>query len=254
MTGTVTARPILFSGPMARALLEGRKTQTRRILKLPTTKGEDKRGEWEPSTVGGGGCFDRDRNPVPEHVCIWNNRVGTTLVCPYGQPGDLLWCRETWQLHSRATDVGKVVYRASEAASHTEFHELIPTSLIGDMQPKPFQEGWRSSLHMPRWASRLTLEISDVRVERLQGIGYCDALAEGSVPLSVRPIPEGMSLEEADRRGGEEAFRPIWESINGPGSWKANPWVWVIEFRVHQQNVDQFLAAQLATTSAKGEA
>lgn len=218
------ARPILMSAPMIRALLDGRKTQTRRILKpqpLPPVAiwvMEDH--WWMPKAIS-----DAVRQ---QFVTTWPNAIR----CPYGQPGDLLWVRESWQLHSRATDLAKVVYRASEAASHSEFHELIPVSQIGCMQPKPFQQGWRSSIHMPRWASRLTLEITGVRVERLQYISREDALAEGV---------EGGCGPGYDF--AQHAYQRLWESINGPNSWAANPWVFVLSFRVHRQNIDHFLSA-----------
>jgi hypothetical protein len=224
-------RPILFSGPMVRALLEARKTQTRRVVKGQAL-------DW----LDGAGF-------TPEFVADPGNDV-----CPFGKPGDLLWCRETWQPHSRATDVAKVVYRASETASHTEFHRLVPVSLIGNTQPKPFQQGWRPSIHMPRWASRLTLEITGARVERLQDISEIDAQAEGiadggclTCGNSSYPNSCGCPTPSPSFRDG---YAHLWQQLHGERSWLTNPWVWIIEFRVYQQNIDQYLA-HLATTSTK---
>lgn len=233
------ARPILMSAPMVRALLEGRKTQTRRVVKP------------QPSDDGD----IEECQTYPNEFFLWSGgERQPSFLCPYGKPGDLLWVRETWQLHSKATDLGKVVYRASEAASHTEFHELVPVSLIGDMKPKPFQEGWRSSLHMPRWASRLTLELTEVRVERLQEISEANAIAEGIEPVhtgagelcgyaNYQYLGEGIGYFADDPI---KSYASLWESINGPGSWEVNPWVWALTFRVHHQNVDAFLKARAA--------
>ena len=186
-------RPILFSAPMVRALLEGRKTQTRRIVKFGTLP---------------------DGNT--------NNKAPIGL-CPYGKVGDFLWVRETWALASRATDLAKVYYKAHENASHTEFHEFVDDAKVGKYQPT--WPRFKPSIHMPRWASRITLEITGVRVERLQDCSEADALAEGAKP----DMPYGT----------------IWKAINGQESWDANPWVWVIEFKVHRQNVDEFLKARM---------
>lgn len=195
-------RPILFSAPMVRALLAGTKTQTRRAAKLTAGAHVKEPGghrRWHPAD--------------PE----------ATLACPYGQPGDLLWVRETWHdasssLHSCA------LYRADGIDLHWD--------------------KWTPSIHMPRWASRITLEITRVRIERLQGISEADAKAEGieratDFPGWYRHPLRGDSpgLADAGKAGKcptafpRLAFQALWESINGPASWDANPWVWAIEFR-----------------------
>jgi hypothetical protein len=206
----MTARPILFSAPMVRAWFDGRKTQTRRIMKPQMTM-YGNAYQWKNCLAAGDGAGPNTVSPF----------------CPYGSPGDLLWVRETWQLHSKATDLGKVVYRASESASHTEFHEMVPVALIGDLKPRPFQEGWRSSIHVPRWTSRLTLELTDVRVERLQDISEEDAKAEGTERLQCPDF--------------RTAFSCVWYEIHGHAkgkSWNADPWVWALSFRVHRCNID----------------
>ncbi len=196
-------RPILFSAPMVRALLAGTKTQTRRALKP------------QPSEfVGGPGVTLRDGSPAP--LIALDDSVepyGREIACPYGKPGDRLWVRETFGHFERNENFKpdcEVFYRADGNCL-----ELEP---------------WRPSIHMPRWASRITLEITSVRVERLQAISNDDIKAEGldDDPRIVSGEIEGSMLTPLGRR---IAFESLWESINGPASWDANPWVWVIKFR-----------------------
>lgn len=159
-----------------------------------------------------------------------------SFSCPYGKPGDLLWVRETWAICSRATDLAKVYYRAHERASHTEFHKLIPVDKIGNAQPT--WPKWKPSIFMPRWASRTTLQIISVRVERLSDISKQDAIAEGI--KDINPLVDRHTFPEIHE------YAKIWESINGAGSWAINPWVWVIEYKVYHQNVDDVLKAMAA--------
>lgn len=194
-------RPILFSAPMVRALLAGAKTQTRRVAKLThAAHVKEPRGHrrWHPG--------DPD---------AWQ-------ACPYGVPGDRLWVREAWaqnenQLSETRMD-RSIVYRADgEARALDNGHE----------------KAWRPSIHMPRWASRITLEITDVRVQRLQEISDEDALAEGL--RSDGSLGAQCSVELPGHRthhdSPKECFRLLWESIHGPGSWEQNPWVWAITFK-----------------------
>lgn len=195
-------RPILFSAPMVRALLAGTKTQTRRAMKPQPTE-----------FVGGPGVTLQDGSPAP--LIPLDDSVepyGREIACPYGKPGDRLWVRETWHdasssLHSCA------LYRADGIDLHCD--------------------KWTPSIHMPRWASRITLEITSVRVERLQEISIEDAKAEGAWGPDdsiVQKVADyfGTDIFSANPR---KAFQMLWESINGPDSWAANPWVWAIEFR-----------------------
>lgn len=198
----MSARPILFSGSMVRALLDGSKTQTRRIAKL-TAGGHVKepRGQrrWHP------GCD------------------GAPQACPYGQPGDLLWVRETWAHDAESVEACRSAYE----------------DILGGLSYGPYYHAtetgrdslrWRPSIHMPRWASRITLRIINVRVERLQAISEADARAEGARPLDVATGRE--TLDPNSRQGSYTAhYRHIWETINGSDSWDANPWVWVVEFK-----------------------
>lgn len=202
-------RPILFNGAMVRALLAGTKTQTRRVVKP------------QPRRVDGGVPFGDA--PAWAHA-----EPGSAMMrCPYGKPGDWLWVKETWRT-ARSLDnkspnaMGEMCidagYRkpwaplAYEADGHrnTEWRGF---EMAGDAEPGKT----RVSIHMPRWASRITLEITSVRVERLQDISEADAIAEGVYTDPASPA--------------YDAYAQLWDEINGPGSWAANPWVWVLEFR-----------------------
>ena len=190
------ARPILFSGPMVRALLSGTKTQTRRVVKT------------QPSVLGDEFPGPRGRNGVSRayfpHLDF--HRAAMPEVCPYGQPGDRLWVRETWQ----------------RAGGNTGFW-YAATDSEADEGNSPVTH-WRPSIHMPRAVSRITLEIAAVRVERLGEITPDDCIAEGAWAVDQRELGRGHEAVAA--------FRTLWESINGPGSWASNPWVWVLEFRL----------------------
>ncbi|ELF6917783.1 hypothetical protein RA591_004863, partial [Salmonella enterica] len=137
----------------------------------------------------------------------------------YGEIGDRIWVRETFRVHSRATDVATLVYRASVRNSWTEQTHRVPIAVC-DKPATP--EKWTPSIHMPRWASRILLEITDVRVERLRDLSEEDAKSEGITP------PAGGVLPGWEYRIN---FRDLWMDIYGTDSWEANPWVWVIEFK-----------------------
>lgn len=182
----MTERPILFQGPMVRPIRAGTKTQTRRICRLQA---------------------DADHR---EGGAMWTHAQQLDR-CPYGRPGDRLWVREShWfakDEHDPVTGyfpppktVEDVIYRAD-----------------GEVPGKV----WRPSIHMPRWACRIVLEVTDLRIERLQDISEADARAEGYV-LGAPPCSD-------DPRGW---YRHLWESINGAGSWARNPWVWAVSFRL----------------------
>ncbi len=195
-------RGMIFNGEMVRAILDGRKTQTRRIIK-DCTVGRDQISKFIQIEKKFIGCYPED---VPELI---------RECCPYGVPGDRIWVREAFRVHSRATDVATLVYKASERNSWTEQTRRVPVAVCN----KPATpEKWTPSLHMPRWASRILLEITGVRVERLRSMSQDDARAEGVIAASG-PMEAGL------------AFRELWDSIYGEESWKANPWVWVIEFK-----------------------
>jgi hypothetical protein len=212
----VKERPILFSAPMVRAILEGRKTQTRRICKDEMTidaaeaccgailaKKVERIGKSEIGRRATGFVCKTNEGPSLDD-CI-------RMFCPYGQPGETLWAREAW--------------RTCASLDHLKPSGIVPgaaiqyvsggSNLLGGAsveEPGKLRQG----MFMPRWASRILLEITGVRVERLQEIRERDCDAEGLEPIEMEMRPH---------------FRSLWESINGPGSWEANPWVWVVEFR-----------------------
>jgi len=213
-------RPILFNGAMVRAILAGQKTQTRRVATLPH---QNPLGQWEASTSGGYGARDRKGNLVPEHVCIWHTRTGDTLSCPLGQPGDRLWVRESFA-DLRGTGIEHRPNIDGPIQRYAYSADTLPGS-PGDFARKDYGIKWRPSIHMPREACRLVLEITAVRVERLQAITEADAVAEG---LSQS---ESGSWLPGPCDHPEWAFHQLWSQLYGEPAWEANPWVWVIEFK-----------------------
>lgn len=209
------ARPILFNGAMVRALLDGSKTQTRRAVK----------SKFEIDYLP----LDLDGPIWPHHSTYSDAFEDQPMLCPYGQPGDRLWVRET---HAPQSDCWGAWERSMQYGCRQDSPII---HYAADKRDKPFIEKWRPSIHMPRWASRILLEVASVRVEQLQDISEVDAKAEGIKPDEVRQIALfGASADErADmyRRAAVRPYRHIWESINGAGSWEENPWVWVIEFK-----------------------
>lgn len=209
-------RPILFSAPMVRAILDGAKTQTRRAAKLPH---HNPLGQWEPTTIGDDGVRDARGAPVKKQGAIWHTRTGDSLLCPYGQPGDRLWVRETCLGWWNTAD-GSFSHAAAYKA---DGYELEPG------------ERWIPSIHMPRKASRILLEVTGVRIERLQEISEVDAWAEG-IEACDGMLDDLKIIEAANRMGfciedARATYAALWDNINGAGSWEANPWVWVVEFR-----------------------
>lgn len=210
-------RPILFSGPMVRAILDCRKTQTRRLVKVPS---------WGTGNI--------EVDGTPSVICRTTGCMAD-IACPYGVPGDRLWVRETWfdngsdwNGNSDKTPA-RCVYRADG-----EFCDHFPEDYM--------HAKWTPSIHMLRWASRITLEITGVRCERLQSISEADALAEGIIKEQIPDENDGDRCSDDDigykvtesqngfHLSAIASFHSLWNSINGPESWDANPWVWVVEF------------------------
>jgi hypothetical protein len=200
-------KPILFSGEMVRAILDGRKTMTRRIL------GNKK--IWPCDLIQ-----DSEIREGKEVALGYEDEYGnwhtTESACPYGGPGDRLWVRETWQ---GTPDC--ISYRATDPRQVIEFN----------------YDRWCPSIFMPRWASRITLEITNVRVEKLREITEEDAIREG-IPSVYENYSNAVQLWSEKHKKyftGENhisVFQQIWNSINGKKHpWDANPWVWVISFR-----------------------
>lgn len=231
-------RPILFSGPMVRAILEGRKSQERQVVKpQPFMKG-DWGLTWEPKAPKLGPSYsvrNVNWNPITNAFEDFYRDQGGS---PFGTAGDRLWVKETHRFDGldpkialRSQCLDEISYRA-------------------DMQGDRACDdcAWRPSIFMPRWASRITLEITGVRVERLNQISEADAKAEGigswrqKYPRGSHDIQGydtvynfGRDLETrwfpTSSPNAVLSYKRLWESINGPGSWDANPYVWVIEFR-----------------------
>jgi hypothetical protein len=197
----VSEKPILFSAPMVRAIIDGRKTQTRRVAK----------------------------NIISEHPPC------ALKPCPYGQPGDKLWVRETWRPMSFGfNQIHGPVVRVQFAADMAM--PVMPATEAQYDATHPDRSGlWRPSIHMPRWASRITLEVTAVRVERLQEITEADAIAEGC---------EGgnhQTLAVEDMTDPQEQFLDLWDSINAERGygWSVNPFVWVVSFKLQEARNDR---------------
>lgn len=252
-------RPILFSAPMVRALLAGTKTQTRRVIDFP---GIDKVIDFVRV------AFDRDSQvPIYEMKDASGKHVyrpaGKDMQTPHWSPryavGDRLWVREAWRCNGWAADVATIFYRASEGDGYTAMCEQYP---VDGKKPIRVTGTWRPGIHMPRWSSRLTLTVTDVRVQRLQEISDTDALAEGVEPVSseredhdwsICPKCGGTGLHGAlgDNLGVMEVdcaecnthvkrYRHLWDEINADRApWDSNPWVVAVTFNPALCNIDQ---------------
>lgn len=209
-------QPILFSGAMVRAILAGRKTQTRRAVK--------------DAPLGAAAyCLGVYKGVWGIHEDVNRDEGVHRFKCPYGVPGDRLWVRETWA-PSRALDDVPTMRLASGFPCE---YRAGGTSIDG-LERLVERGGWRPSIFMPRKASRILLEVTEVRVERLQGISEADAMAEGVDAVSMADIPRQATMS---RRAD---FAQIWDLINGKRApWASNPWVWVVGFkRVEVRNED----------------
>lgn len=218
-------RPILFAEPMVRAILSGQKMVTRRAIK-PQPKVTEAYLREHEAWVEGLTLSDHVNN-------AWQSGF-IDVACPYGEPGDRLWVRESWwqagdwQSTYPEDDTGawfgsKRIAYSADSTPPNEPNRHYPAGLRnGAYSAAEPNKIWRHrpSIHMPRWASRILLEITAVRVERVQDISDEQALAEG-VDQTNTSIP-GYARQR---------FQDLWESINGTGSWDANPWVWVVEFK-----------------------
>lgn len=216
-------RPILFTGPMVRAILEGRKTVTRRVMKYqPHEDASVTVGNYNITVVDRHG----EQQPGPEAFGAWWSDGERGCISPHGQPGDRLWVREAWAADAQVDAIAPRDLSQGEPIWYPADFSVRQTgcSMISKGRGRP-------SIHMPRWASRILLEITSVRVERLQDISEEQALAEG-----VRGEPCDHARQACADIGcwgdtAKGAFGFLWESLNGEGSWVANPWVWVVEFK-----------------------
>lgn len=251
-------RPILFSGPMVRALLAGTKTQTRRVL--------------NPQPYVNGFKYDASLGDI---LCHNDYLPPAALLMDRGKGkncytvsdvedgaegfagryvGDRLYVREAWRCNGWATDVSTIMYRASEGDGYTAMTEQYP---VAGKHPVRVTGTWRPGIHMPRWASRLTLTVTDVRVQRLQEIRDDDAEAEGIPPCPqcndvgwINSGPDGGWQCDAPHCGDgyREQYERLWNSLNaerdgGAYAWAKNPWVTATTFTVERGNIDAMAAA-----------
>lgn len=234
-------RPILFSASMVKAILAGAKTQTRRVVTVHWHKGT-RALPYEPWFVEEDGrllvdCSERDDS----HGNGDYREFASCMPCPYGRPGDRLWVRETWQ-HTSTERAGLacVAYRADGVALDAFYDNGGEGDFmrVGSFATYPPVIGkWRPSIFMPRGASRITLEVTEVRVEKVQAISAQDSLAEGATLSLLAGIDE--ESPDASLPFQVQLYARLWNSINGkrPGcSWAANPWVWVVGFRRLEEN------------------
>ena len=236
----MTDRPILFSAPMVRALLDGRKTQTRRVLASMRTFALPD----SPAYTLKGADLQRAMLDIADLRCVEGTAwTWTARAFEYQAPaarthwnahirfakGDRLWVREAWRCNGWASDVATIFYRASEGDGYTAMCEQWP---VAYHKPLRVEAKWSPSLHMPRWASRLTLTVTDVRIQRLQEITPADAIAEG-----IWAPANSMTIDCATRDPRDD-FQALWGSINGADSWAANPWIVAITFTVERRNID----------------
>lgn len=216
-------RPIIFSAPMVRAILEDRKTQTRRVVKLPSAPMH--LGTWEPFMAGG--YLDKACTmKAQEMLTLSHTRTGQCVACPYGVPGDQLWVRETLRTHEHFG------FPLGECPQIKPLQGRVWSYAADNL---PDHTGSRPSIHMPRWASRITLEVVNVRVERLQDISSKDIIAEGAVD---RPHVDQFGMNPVSAFDGKvyldlrSLWAAGWDSINDSRApWSSNPWVWVLEFK-----------------------
>lgn len=275
MTATaVRERPILFSGEMVRAILDGNKSQTRRVVKPQPDRGLGLQAMFGTSPDGFAfGTPGLWRQVGPDYP----DGESDDRRCPYGQPGDHLWVREAWHTWEECCDDGsgsahgwdvpcvphcKQVYVAYAATPRTGWRarpDGVPVAYLADSSPlENYPESltgpWRPSIHMPRWASRITLEVTDVRVQRLQEISEEDAIAEGATQkdglwcmdwsrlgtisrfaggIHARGSGQPLSVRDIGLDSARTAFGNFWTEINAKRgySWDSNPWVWALTFR-----------------------
>ncbi|TQI84827.1 hypothetical protein FHU12_2350 [Serratia marcescens] len=211
--GQMKERPVIFNGEMVRAILDGRKTQTRRVI----------------ANVGSDNCIPLQK-PTKTKDGIFTHVMDAPGhgLCPFGQVGDRLWVRETF-MDLTGTGIEATTGKFEGFAYRAD----TPAGSYGDEVRKEYGLKWTPSLHMPRKACRILLKITAVRVERLNDISEEDAKAEGVKPAGdmLPDYPDTFLTPKGDFATAKVAFQRLWQSIYGEESWAANPWVWVIEFK-----------------------
>lgn len=222
----MTDHPILFSAPMIRALLDGRKTQTRRVLK-PQPKPQ---ATFFAYDLGENGFFARWLEEDDQ------GNADLPFARIPAMKGDRLWVREAWS--------GLHVWRQMKPYARGECGSLTAKEVHYWADGNPMHGDWerpRPSIHMPRWASRLTLIVTGVKAQRLQDISEEDASAEGCFK------PYDIAMRDLTDSPYRTSFARLWSSINGPDAWEANPWVTAITFTVHRCNIDKIETDQWPT-------
>ncbi|ASY68853.1 hypothetical protein [Sinorhizobium fredii] len=240
----MTDHPFLFSGPMVRALLDGRKTQTRRILTPHNTLFDGRawskltkaqQWDWPKAWVDGGPS--PAGNPGPYLKLPWLSGAADPFehtihrIYPKVQPGDRIWVKETW---AKVGDNDDDIHACPDLCRHAYYRadSVLPEALK-----------WRPSIFMQRWSSRITLPVTSVKIEHLQDISEEDAIAEG-----IARNPHGNGDQWLDYPAGSSAagwldprqsYRSLWQHINGPASWEENPWVLAYSFDVQRKNIDE---------------
>lgn len=203
-------RPILFSGEMVRALLQGDKTQTRRLVEVPV-------------------CVNKAQGGAN---LVWYGDFGTRKPCRYGEPGDRLWVRENILQSQRGHTLPSGEYVSTWSNEKVEYLADVPTPkrryLHPEVQGSAYMQS-RPSIHMPRWASRILLEIVAVRIEQLKDITDEDARAEG---YPRNPCGHSLTAAGLAAMTPRQWFCEAWFRINGADSWNSNPLVWVLDFKV----------------------
>lgn len=217
------AKPILFSGPMVRAILEGRKTQTRRAVK--PVRGFERHNTCRPDMAA-------------DPWAVWwhgdqTDRVGCLQEAPHGKPGDILWVRESHAITSTDAGTVNVAYaeRSGKPLGVTDggCNVIYVPPEVQRWAQDHISDRWRPSIFMPRWASRITLEVTEVRCQRLNEISEEDAKAEGALAADLATGRECLDPKMGSYR---LHFQNIWESINGKTHpWQSNPWVWAYTFK-----------------------
>ncbi|EAA7139127.1 hypothetical protein E1676_24755 [Salmonella enterica subsp. enterica serovar Beaudesert] len=208
----MSERGMIFNAEMVNAILSGRKTQTRRPIKWKQTRFTE--------------IAERDDGSLWPWAEDCERGGDIWFACPYGEIGDRIWVRETWQvIHDHIDESSHVedrTYAPSIPKEKDRYWHTVYAEHFGDESREDRGFPWRPAIHMPRWASRILLEITDVRVERLRDLSEEDAKSEGIIPSAGGVLP-----------GWEYRinFRDLWMDIYGTDNWEANPWVWVIEFK-----------------------
>lgn len=212
----MTARPMLFSAPMVRALLDGRKTQTRRLAR------------WVPAIRADGVRFSNEAYQPGDR--LWVKEVWNTFA--FSEDGEEAWPTKTIPTADEMAEIREAAYRVDVQAIYRESDRA--RHWFADQR-------WRSPIHMPRWASRLTLTVTEVRVQRLQEIGEADAMSEG---IEGDTLMGWRCYADSDAQTHwacpRESFRTLWDSLNADRApWDSNPWVVALTFTVQRWNIDQ---------------